>query len=116
NINKQISYIISTKPKAIVMEDLAVSHMLKNRHVARQLERAKFRYIRDQFQYKCERAGIDFMLADRWYPSSKICSYCGVKNKLGKGQRTYKCKECGLEIDRDLNASINLKNLYFNKK
>jgi len=56
------------------------------------------------------------MFDDRWYPSSKICSYCGVKNKLGKGQRTYKCKECGLEIDRDLNASINLKNLYFNKK
>ena len=116
NINKEISFILSSKPKAIVMEDLAVSYMLRNRHVSRQLNRAKFRYIRDQFQYRCERQGIYFMLADRYYPSSKICSSCNEKNKLGKGQRIYKCKNCGLEIDRDLNASINLKNLYYNKK
>lgn len=112
NINKEISYIVSSKPKAVVMEDLAVSNMVKNRHVSRQLNRAKFRYIRDQMQYKCERNGIEFILADRYYPSSKICSKCKEKNKLGKGQRTYKCKNCGLEIDRDLNASINLKDLY----
>lgn len=116
NINKEIAFILSSNPKAIVMEDLAVSNMVKNRHVSRQLNRAKFRYIRDQFQYRCERQGIDFMLADRYYPSSKICSSCNEKNKLGKGQRTYKCKNCGLEIDRDLNASINLKNLYYTKK
>ena len=116
NINKEIAFILSSNPKAIVMEDLAVSNMVKNRHVSRQLNRAKFRYIRDQFQYRCERQGIDFMLADRYYPSSKICSSCKEKNKLGKGQRTYKCKNCGLEIDRDLNASINLKNLYYTKK
>ena len=116
NINKEIAFILSSNPKAIVMEDLAVSNMVKNRHVSRQLNRAKFRYIRDQFQYRCERQGIYFMLADRYYPSSKICSSCNEKNKLGKGQRTYKCKNCGLEIDRDLNASINLKNLYYTKK
>nr|DAN11161.1 MAG TPA: endonuclease [Herelleviridae sp.] len=115
NINKEISYILSSNPKAIVMEDLAVSHMLKNKYVSTQLMRAKFRYIRDQFQYRCERQGIDFMLADRWYPSSKICSRCKEHNHLGKGQRIYKCKHCGLEIDRDLNASINLKDLYFTK-
>lgn len=61
--------------------------------------------------YKCAWRGIKFILADRYYPSSKICSNCGsIKDELSLSERIYKCNECGYEIDRDLNASINLRN------
>lgn len=113
NINKEVSKLIQSKPKAIVMEDLDVQGMMRNRYVSRQLTRAKFRYIRDQVQYQCERNGIDFVLADRNFPSTKMCSSCGnVKPKMNIGLREYNCEVCGLSIDRDLNASLNLKNLY----
>jgi putative transposase len=61
--------------------------------------------------YKCAWNGIKFILADRFYPSSKTCSRCcAIKDKLSLSERTFICDECGYEIDRDLNASINLKN------
>ena len=62
-------------------------------------------------KYKCEWLGIEFIQVDRFYPSSKICSCCGyIKKDLKLSDRIYKCEKCGLEIDRDLNASINLMN------
>lgn len=63
-----------------------------------------------QKKYKCERLGIVFIEADRWYPSSKTCSHCGkIKRDLKLSDRTFHC-ECGFTLDRDLNASINLAN------
>ena len=60
-------------------------------------------------KYKCEKYGIEFIQADRWYPSSKTCSCCGnIKTKLSLSEREYICNKCGLKIDRDKNASINL--------
>ena len=111
NIYTSIKQLVDKNPEAIVMEDLNVSGMLRNRHVSRQLQRAKFRFIRDQMNYKCDRNSIKFILADRWYPSSQICSSCGNRQKIGKGQRVYHCKSCGDKIDRDFNASLNLKGL-----
>jgi putative transposase len=59
--------------------------------------------------YKCEKYGIEFVEADPWYPSSKTCSHCGnIKIKLNLSERTYVCEKCGYEIDRDINAAINL--------
>ena len=92
------------------MEDLNVSGMLKNRHVSKALANQKLSEFIRQIEYKCEKHGIEFIQVDRFYPSSKTCSCCGtVKKDLKLSDRTYRC-ECGLEIDRDLNASINLAN------
>ena len=91
------------------MEDLNVSGMMKNRHLARALAEQKLYEFRRQMEYKCEFHGIEFVLADRWFPSSKTCSCCGnVKKELKLKDRTYKCTACGFKIDRDRNACINL--------
>ena len=58
---------------------------------------------------KAESHGIEVVLADRYYPSSQICSSCGSRKPMKLSERVYKCSVCGLEIDRDFNASINLK-------
>ena len=101
--------IVSLKPKRIVMEDLNVSRMLKNKHLSHAIQEQCFYEIKDKIRYKCEEMGIEFVEADRFYPSSKICSCCGeVKKKLLLSERTYKCEYCGLTIDRDLNAAKNL--------
>ena len=64
-----------------------------------------------QIKYKCEFNGIEFIQVDRFYPSSKTCSCCGsIKKDLKLKDREYKCDKCGLKIDRDYNASINLSN------
>ncbi len=102
--------IVKTKPCKVVMEDLNVSGMMKNRHVSKALANQKLSEFIRQIEYKCEKHGIEFIQVNRFYPSSKTCSSCGtVKKDLKLSDRTYKC-ECGLEIDRDLNASINLAN------
>ncbi|MFU8872832.1 IS607 family element RNA-guided endonuclease TnpB [Micromonospora sp. SL4-19] len=94
---------------AIVVEDLNVAGMLHNRRLARQIADAGFAEIRRQLAYKTEWNGGRLIVADRWYPSSKSCSGCGaVKAKLALSEREYHCEACGLAIDRDLNASLNL--------
>jgi len=92
-----------------VMEDLNVSGMMKNKHLSKAIaEQGFYEFIR-QMQYKCEWAGIEFVQADRFYPSSKTCSCCGnVKRDLRLRDRVYICSECGLSIDRDYNAAVNL--------
>ncbi|MFR9778149.1 IS607 family element RNA-guided endonuclease TnpB [Micromonospora sp. MS34] len=96
----------------IVVEDLNVAGMLRNRRLARQIADAGFGEIRRQVTYKAEWNGGRRIVADRWYPSSKTCSGCGaVKAKLPLRVRTYTCNSCGLVIDRDLNAAHNLATL-----
>ena len=86
--------------------------MLKNKHLSEKIKEAKFYEIRRQLEYKCKWNNIELIIADRFYPSSKICSYCGnKKTKLSLSERTYVCEECGAIIDRDFNASLNLKHL-----
>lgn len=103
--------IVKTKPSRIVMETLNVKGMLKNRHLSRAIAAQKFYEFKRQMLYKCVALGIELIEADRFYPSSKTCSRCGhIKRDLKLKDRTYVCPECGLVIDRDLNAAINLAN------
>lgn len=94
----------------VVVEDLNVADMLRNRRLARHIADAGFGEIRRQLGYKTrQRHGTRLVVADRWYPSSKTCSGCGaVKAKLPLHVRTYECDACGLVTDRDDNAALNL--------
>ena len=100
--------IVKTKPYRIVIEDLAVSNMMKNKHLSDAIRKQGFYEFRRQLEYKCKLRKIELVLADKFYPSSKRCSQCGkIKKDLRLKDRVYKCS-CGLNIDRDLNASRNL--------
>jgi putative transposase len=93
----------------VVVEDLNVTGLLANRRLARHLADAGFAEIRRQLAYKTGWNGGRLLVADRWYPSSKTCSGCGaVKAKLALSERDYECEACGLVIDRDRNAALNL--------
>ena len=108
-IHQCTHYIVSKLPCRVVMEDLNVSGMMKNKHLSKAIqEQCFFEFIR-QMKYKCEWNGIEFIQVSRFYPSSKTCSNCGcIKHDLKLSDRTYFCPECGFVIDRDLNAAINL--------
>ncbi|MGT2617104.1 transposase [Clostridium perfringens] len=109
-INKIVSSIIKQKPSYITIEDLAVSNMLKNKHLSKAIASQKFFEFKTKLMSKCKQNNIELRIVDRFYPSSKICSNCGeIKKDLKLSDRVYKCS-CGFIIDRDLNASINLKN------
>jgi putative transposase len=96
----------------VVIETLNVKGMLKNRKLARALSDASLSEFHRQIRYKAEWMGVEIVEAPRFYPSSKTCSGCGnVKQDLTLSDRTYKCGSCDLEIDRDLNAAINLRDL-----
>lgn len=91
------------------METLNIKGMMKNRHLSKAISKQCLYEFKRQIQYKCEFNGIEFVEADKWYPSSKTCSKCGyVKAKLSLSERTYNCENCNCSIDRDFNASINL--------
>ena len=108
-IQQTTTGIIKREPSFIVMEDLNVKGMMKNRHLARAVQEQKFAEFYRIMQYKCEWHGIKLITADRFYASSKTCSICGnIKKDLKLSDRTYHCGNCGAVIDRDLNASINL--------
>jgi putative transposase len=103
--------IVKTKPSRIVMESLNVKGMLKNKHLAKAISQQRFYEFIRQMKYKCETFGIKFVQADKFYPSSKMCSCCGnVKKDLKLSDRVYRCDACGYVADRDFNASINLAN------
>ena len=111
HIHQATSKIIKLNPYRVVMEDLNVSGMMKNKHLAEKIAEQKFYEFKRQMKYKCQFNKIEFFEADRWYPSSKTCSCCkNIKKDLKLSDRTYICNECGLVIDRDKNASINLGN------
>lgn len=112
-IHEMTTSIVNENPKAIVLEDLNVKGMVKNHKVARANSNSSYGEIRRQFEYKSARRGIEIQYANTFYPSSKTCSNCGnIKTDLTLKDRTYHCDVCGFEIDRDLNAAINLKNIY----
>jgi putative transposase len=94
----------------IVIEDLNVSGMSKNHKLASAILDGGFFEFRRQLEYKCEWYGSKLTIIDRFYPSSKTCSHCGfIKKDLKLSDRVFKCPACGFEIDRDLNAAINLR-------
>ena len=108
-INKIIAEIVKTKPSYIAIEDLNVSGMMKNRHLAKAVQQQKFYQFRQVLIQKCKENGIELRIVDRWFPSSKICHCCGsIKKDLKLSDRIYKC-ECGYVEDRDYNASLNLR-------
>ena len=110
HIHQSTSSIVRAKPCKIVMEDLDITGMMKNRHLAKAIQEQKLYEFKRQVEYKSKRLGIEFIQVDRYFPSSKLCSSCGqVKKDLKISDRTYHC-DCGLSIDRDLNASYNLAN------
>lgn len=110
-IHQTTTEIVKTKPLRVVMEDLNVRGMMKNKHLAKAIQEQCFYEFIRQMKYKCEKYGIEFVQVDRFYPSSKKCSCCGnIKKDLKLSDRTYICSECGLVIDRDYNSSINLAN------
>ena len=109
HIHQTTNQIVKTKPSRIVMEALNIRGMMKNKHLSKAIQKQGLYEFKRQIQYKCEKHGIEFVEADKWYPSSKTCSCCGnVKVKLSLSERTYHCEACSVSIDRDLNASINL--------
>ena len=111
HIYQSINIILKEKPHKIVMEDLNVKGMMKNKHLSERIAEQCFYKFISTMKYKCEWLGIEFVQVDRFYPSSKACSHCGnIKKDLKLSDRVYICDKCGLEIDRDLNASINLMN------
>ncbi len=93
----------------ITIEDLNVSGMMKNRHLSKAIAQQKFFEFRTKLSSKCNEYGIELRIADRFYPSSKICHKCGnIKKNLKLSDRIYIC-ECGYTGDRDYNASLNLR-------
>ena len=107
--NKMVDEITRTKLKYITIEDLKVSNMIKNKHLSKAIQEQNFYAIRTKLINKCKERNIELRLVDTFYPSSKTCSCCGeIKKDLKLNDRIYKCCNCGLEIDRDYNASINL--------
>ncbi len=112
NYSHQITTeIIKRKPSFIVVEDLNVSGMMKNKHLSKAIQQQKFHEFKRQLEYKSEWNNIKFIVADRYFQSSKTCSQCGSYNKdLKLGNRKYICECCGSVLDRDYNASLNLKN------
>ncbi len=108
-INKTIAEIVKTKPSYITIEDLNVSGMMKNRHLSKAVASQRFYEFRIKLKVKCDDHGIELRIADRWYPSSRMCHCCGnIRKDLKLSDRIYRCA-CGYIEDRDLNASLNLR-------
>lgn len=109
HIHQTTSEIVKRKPSFICIEDLNVSGMMKNRHLSKVIQQQGFYEFRRQIEYKAKWHNIPVIVADRFFPSSKLCSCCGnIKKDLKLSDRIYKC-ECGNVIDRDFQASLNLK-------
>ena len=105
----QASGTLVDRCQILVIEDLNVAGMVRNRHLTRSISDAAMGELSRQLLYKARWHGVEVRVADRFFPSSKTCSGCGeVRNDLDLSTRTYSCGACGLVIDRDLNAAINL--------
>ena len=105
----QATIRIVRKARAIGIETLKVTNMLKNRKLAKALSDSALGGFLTKLKYKAERRGIPITEAPQFFASSKTCSHCGHKKKeLTLSDRQYHCSECGLDIDRDLNAALNL--------
>jgi putative transposase len=101
--------VLAKTYRTVCIEDLNVRGMVRNRHLARSVMDGAFFEFRRQLEYKTKMYGSTVVIADRWFASSKTCSCCGVvKDTLDLDERTFRCDDCGLVIDRDLNAALNL--------
>ncbi|ANE88773.1 MULTISPECIES: RNA-guided endonuclease InsQ/TnpB family protein [Bacillus] len=116
HIHQATAKLVKTKPMRIVVEDLSISNLLKNKKLSKAFSFQKLNFFFQCLSYKCEKYGIAYVKADKWFASSKICSYCGMKydhSVQPEGQwslkiREWRCASCNSHHDRDLNASINL--------
>jgi putative transposase len=109
-IHKMTTLITKNKVSKVVIEDLSVSNMIKNHKLAKSISDCSFYEIRRQLEYKLKEIGTELIIADRFFPSSKLCSNCNnKKDELNLSERTYICEKCGIEIDRDYNSSLNLR-------
>ncbi len=116
NVRKDTLHKVTTKlcreNQTIVLEDLNVAGMLRNRKLSRAIADVGLYEFRRQIEYKSKLCGTRVVIADRFFPSSKMCSSCGtVKESLALSERTWVCMSCGTEHDRDLNAAKNLRTL-----
>ena len=108
-LHQTTTEIVKTRPSFIVLEDLNVKGMMKNKHLSKSVQQQCFGEFRRQIEYKSAWNNIQVIIADRFFPSSKLCSYCGnIKKDLKLSDRIYRC-ECGNVIDRDYQAALNLK-------
>lgn len=108
-INKTINELIKREPSYIVVEDLNVSGMMRNKHLSKSVANQRFHEFRVRLEHKCKLAGVELRVVDRFYPSSKTCNTCGAINSdLKLSDRLFVCS-CGYRKDRDLNASYNLR-------
>lgn len=106
---KGLQSILKRKPSFIVIEDLNVKGLMKNKHLSKAISQAQWYQSRVFLQQQCEKLGIELRLAPRFYPSSKLCSHCGYKNvDLKLKDRSWECPDCHVIHDRDENAAINL--------
>lgn len=116
HIHQATAKLVKTKPMRIVVEDLSISNLLKNKKLSKAFSFQKLHFFFQCLSYKCEKYGIAYVKADKWFASSKICSCCGVKydhSVQPEGQwslkiREWRCASCNSHHDRDLNAAINL--------
>lgn len=115
NIRKNWHYhvvnsLVKTKPRKIVMEVLGIKDMLKNHRMARSIQNTAWYSFQQILIYKAVAMGIEVVKADRYYPSSQICSDCGMRQSMPLSERVFNCHSCGFSCDRDINAALNLAN------
>ena len=111
-LHQVTTWVVKTKPSAIVLEDLAVRNMMRNRHLAKAIQNQKFYTFKTMIVYKAAKNSIPVILANRLFPSSKTCHNCGcVKRNLSLSERKFNCEDCGYIMDRDINAAMNLAHL-----
>ncbi|HHK5551370.1 MULTISPECIES: RNA-guided endonuclease InsQ/TnpB family protein [Bacillus cereus group] len=116
HIHQATAKLVKTKPMRIVVEDLSISNLLKNKKLSKAISFQKLNFFFQCLSYKCEKYGIAYVKADKWFASSKICSCCGVKydhSVQPEGQwslkiREWRCASCNSHHDRDVNAAMNL--------
>jgi len=111
SLHKLTTYL-AKKYRVVAIEDLQVKNLLKNHKLAGALSDCGFYEFRRQLEYKTRLYGCQLVAADRFYPSSQLCSGCGHRQKMPLQERVFRCERCGLELDRDLNAAINLAQWY----
>lgn len=108
-LNQSVNEVVKQNPSFVTIEDLNVRGMMKNKHLSKAISKQGFNMFRVKLTNKCNEYGIELRIVDRFYPSSKLCHECGsIKKDLKLSDREYIC-ECGYKEDRDLNASLNLR-------
>jgi putative transposase len=108
NFAHQLSHTLVKNHDVIVVEDLCIKGMVQNRHLSRAISDVGWGIFLNFLKYKCIWFGKHFVQVDRFFPSSKTCSSCGCQQEMPLNVRIYQCKKCGIQIDRDLNASLNI--------